>query len=287
VIPLKDNVPTQRFPVVTVALIAACVAVFVWQLSFSDSEEFSPQWPGISERAANTIEYGAIPYRLLHPGEDCALGAEEVSPTVAEPAVVCAGTPEFRDATALHEQNPDSIPQPLPLDAVPWFLTIITSMFMHGGFLHIIFNMLFLWIFGNNVEDSMGRGRFLGFYLLGGAAAVYAQSILDPGSTVPTIGASGAVAAVLGGYLLLLPRARVLTLVFLLFIITVIEVPAYVVLGIWFVLQFLPAIGQATATDVAGEGVAYMAHVGGFVFGLALIRLFARRLPGRTPGPAY
>ncbi|HEX6229986.1 MAG TPA: rhomboid family intramembrane serine protease [Solirubrobacterales bacterium] len=286
-IPLRDNVPTARFPVVTVALIAICVAVFAWQLSLSGSEEFSSQWPGISERDAKTIEYGAIPYRLLHPGEDCALGAEAVSPTVAEPAVVCQGTDEYREASGLHEQNPGSIPPPLPLDAVPWYLTILTSMFMHGGFLHIAFNMLFLWIFGNNVEDSMGRVPFLGFYLLGGAAAVYAQSILDPGSTVPTIGASGAVAAVLGGYLLLLPRARVLTLVFLVFLITIVEIPAYVVLGIWFVLQFLPAIGQATATDVAGEGVAYMAHVGGFVFGLALIKLFARRPPGRAPAPQY
>jgi len=281
VIPLKDNVPTDRVPVVTVALIAICVAVFAWQLSFSDSEEFSAQWPGVSERAAKTIEYGAIPHRLLHPGDGCALGAEEVSASRAEPAVVCRGSAEYRDAVRLSEENPGAIPAPLPLDAVPWFLTILTSMFMHGGFLHIGFNMLFLWIFGNNVEDSMGRVRFLLFYLLGGAAAVYAQSVLNPGSTVPTIGASGAVAAVLGAYLLLLPRARVLTLVFLLFIVTVIEVPAYLVLGIWFVLQFLPAIGQATAADVAGGGVAYMAHVGGFVFGLALVKLFVQRLPGR------
>jgi membrane associated rhomboid family serine protease len=285
-LPLRDNVPTRRFPVVTVALIAACVAVFVWQLTFSDSEDFSPQFPGVSERAANTIEYGAIPHRLLHPGEDCALGAEAVSQTQAEPVVVCRGTDEYRQATTLHDENPSTIPAPLPLDSVPWFLTILTSMFMHGGFLHIGFNILFLWIFGNNVEDSMGRGRFLLFYLLGGAAAVYAQSLLDPGSTVPTIGASGAVAAVLGAYLVLLPRARVLTLVFLLFIITIIEVPAFVVLGIWFLLQFLPAIGQATAEDVAGGGVAYMAHVGGFVFGLALVKLFVQRLP-RKPEPSY
>jgi membrane associated rhomboid family serine protease len=283
VLPLKDNVPTRRFPVVTVVLIAACVAVFGWQLTFSDSEDFDPRFPGVTERAANTIEYGAIPHRLLHPGEDCALGAEAVSASQAEPAVVCRGSAEYREAAALHEENRSTIPAPLPLDAIPWYLTILTSMFMHGGFLHIAFNMLFLWIFGNNVEDSMGRGRFLLFYLLGGAAAVYAQSVLDPGSTVPTIGASGAVAAVLGGYLLLLPRARVLTLIFLVFIVTVVEIPAYLVLGIWFVLQFLPALGQATAEDVAGGGVAYMAHVGGFVFGLALVKLFVQRLPG---GPA-
>lgn len=286
-IPLKDNVPTDRLPVVTIALIAICVAVFGWQLGFSDSEDFSPRFPGISERTANTVEYGAVPYRLLHPGEECALGAEQVAPGRAEPAVVCRGTEGYGEAVRLADENPNTIPQPLPLDTVPWFLTIVTSMFMHGGFLHIAFNMLFLWIFGNNVEDSMGRARFLAFYLLGGAAAVYAQSLLDPGSTVPTIGASGAVAAVLGGYLLLLPRARVLALVFLLFFVTVVEVPAYLMLGIWFVLQFLPAIGQAAAPDVAGGGVAYMAHVGGFLFGLALIRLFAQRYPGREPEPPY
>jgi membrane associated rhomboid family serine protease len=236
----------------------------------------------VSERDENTIQYGAMPYRLLHPGEGCALGASAVSPTQAEPAVVCQGTAAYREARALHEQSPASIPPPEPIDAVPWFATIFTSMFMHGGFLHIFFNMLFLWIFGNNVEDAMGRVRFLFFYLLGGAAAVYGQAALDPSSTVPTIGASGAVAAVLGAYLVLLPRARVVSLVFLLFVITVVEVPAYVILGIWFLLQFLPAIGQVSAQDVAGGGVAYFAHVAGFLFGLAVVRLLARRRPGQT-----
>jgi membrane associated rhomboid family serine protease len=270
-------------------LIVLNVAVFGWQLSFSDSEEYSSDFPGVSERAANTIEYGAIPYRLLHPGTDCSLGAAAISSSEAEPAVVCRGTAEYREAVELNRQSPAGIPPPLPLDAVPWFLTIFTSMFMHGGFLHIAFNMLFLWVFGNNVEDSMGRARFLLFYLLGGAAAVYAQSAIDPSSTVPTIGASGAVAAVLGAYLLLLPRARVITLIFLFVFVTMIEIPAFVLLTLWFVLQFLPAIGQATAPDVAGGGVAYFAHVGGFVFGLALIKLFARRRPGSgqgTPRPA-
>ena len=123
-------------------------------------------------------------------------------------------------------------------------------MFMHGGILHIAFNMLFLWIFGNNVEDSMGRPRFLLFYLLAGIVAAYAQALLDTDATVPTIGASGAIAGVLGGYLLLYPRARVLTLVFIIFFVTLIEIPAVIMLGIWFVLQFLPAIGQLATPDV-------------------------------------
>jgi membrane associated rhomboid family serine protease len=152
--------------------------------------------------------------------------------------------------------------------------------------------MLFLWIFGNNVEDSMGPLRFLLFYLLAGVAAVYAQAAVDPGSTVPTIGASGAVAGVLGAYLLLLPKARVLTLIFIVIFVTFIEIPAYVMLGAWFFLQFLPAVGQVATPDVAGDGgVAYFAHVGGFIFGLALIRLFAKRrpeVPGEGPAhPVY
>jgi membrane associated rhomboid family serine protease len=282
VIPLKDNVPTERFPIVTVALILACIAVFVWQLSFSESEAGSADYPTISERTEHTIEYGAIPYRLLNPGAECELGAAEVSPTEAEAAVVCRGTEGYEEAVALHRENRSTIPAPEPLDSPPWYLTILTSMLMHGGFLHIIFNMLFLWVFGNNVEDAMGRVKFLLFYLAGGAAAVYAQSAIDPSSTVPTIGASGAVAAVLGAYALLHPRARVHTLIFVVFIITVVQIPAFVLLAIWFALQFLPALGQVTAPDVAGDNVAYMAHVGGFVFGLLMVKLLARKAPQRA-----
>jgi membrane associated rhomboid family serine protease len=185
--------------------------------------------------------------------------------------VVCQRTPEYAEA---EQRAPFA-----PLDAPPWWTTVLTSMFMHGGILHIAFNMLFLWVFGNNVEDSMGRGRYLLFYLLAGAAAVYAQALLDTSATVPTIGASGAVAGVLGGYLLLYPHARVLTLVFIIFFVTLIEIPALVMLGIWFLLQFVPAIGQLATPDVSatGGGVAYFAHIGGFVFGLAAIKLFADR----------
>jgi membrane associated rhomboid family serine protease len=147
-------------------------------------------------------------------------------------------------------------------------------MFMHGGLLHLGGNMLFLWIFGNNIEDSMGRVKFVPFYLLGGLAATFAQTIIDTNSTVPSIGASGAVAAVLGGYALLYPRARVVTLVIIIVFITIIELPALLVLGLWFLLQLYDA-----SQPVAGEGggIAYFAHIGGFLFGLALIKLFASR----------
>jgi membrane associated rhomboid family serine protease len=182
--------------------------------------------------------------------------------------IVCGGSPSEREA----EEAPGV--EVVDLEAPAFWVTILTSMFLHGGWLHIIGNMLFLWVFGNNVEDSMGRARFLLFYLLGGLVAAYAQAAVDTSSTAPTIGASGAVAAVLGGYILLHPRARVVTLVFIIFFVTLIEIPAMILLGIWAVLQFLPALGQVGVTDLASDNVAYLAHVGGFLFGLAAIRLF-------------
>jgi membrane associated rhomboid family serine protease len=272
-IPLKDNIPTGRFPILTVLLIVANISVFAWQLGFSSDRASNPELRelGIPERDENTFEYGAIPYRLTHPGKDCAVGV--VNPSRPHAEVVCQGTPSYAEAQKLGDQGAPFE----PLDSPPWWATLLTSMFMHGGLLHIAFNMLFLWIFGNNIEDSMGRGRFVLFYLLAGLTAAYAQALLDPNATVPAIGASGAVAGVLGGYLLLYPHARVLTLVFIIFFVTLIEIPAVVMLGIWFALQFLPAIGQLATPDVTGGGVAYFAHIGGFVFGLAAIKLFANR----------
>jgi membrane associated rhomboid family serine protease len=287
-IPLKDNIPTGRFPILTVLLIVANIAVFAWQLSFSSDRASSPEVAqlGVSERDENTFEYGAIPYRLTHPGKDCALGTV-VDGNQPRAEVVCQGTPEYEQAEARAARLGEQRAPFEPLDSPPWWATILTSMFMHGGLLHIAFNMLFLWIFGNNVEDSMGRGRFVLFYLLAGLTAAYAQALLDTNATVPAIGASGAVAGVLGGYLLLYPHARVLTLVFIIFFVTLIEIPALVMLGIWFALQFLPAIGQLATPDVAGGGVAYFAHVGGFVFGLAAIRLFANRQKHDYVQPKY
>jgi membrane associated rhomboid family serine protease len=161
---------------------------------------------------------------------------------------------------------------PVP-GTVPVGVTVLTSMFLHGGFLHVIGNMLYLWIFGNNVEDAMGRLRFAVFYLLCGTAAAMGHAFLNLRSTVPMIGASGAVSGVLGAYLLLYPRARVLTLFILGFFVRLIEVPALVVLGFWFVLQFLNAL----IASGAGGGVAWYAHLGGFAAGMVLVGLFKRR----------
>ncbi len=194
--------------------------------------------------------------------------------------IVCEGSAERRKV----EETPGT--KIVDLQSALFLLTIVTSMFMHGGWLHLIGNMLFLWVFGNNVEDRLGKVRFLAFYLLAGAVAVYTQALVDTSSTVPTIGASGAVAGILGGYILLHPRARVVTLVFIVFFVTLIEIPAVILLGIWAALQFLPALGQLGAGGLDGGGVAYLAHVGGFLFGLAMIKLFVASRRNQAPALA-
>jgi membrane associated rhomboid family serine protease len=238
VFPIKDNIPTDHFPVVTVALIVVNVVVFLfWQ----DPSGFS------QVNDSKVVEYGAIPTEITDPGTHCVLAGGQV---------VCGDFPSS---------------QP------PAIVTVFTSMFMHGGYLHIIGNMLFLWIFGNNVEDSMGPLRFIAFYLLGGVAALAGQVLTQPGSEVPTIGASGAIAAVLGGYILLYPRARVLTVVFVIFFFTIVELPALVMLGLWFLQQLYFGYADLTNPTGGASGVAYWAHIGGFAFGLVFIKSLARR----------
>lgn len=159
---------------------------------------------------------------------------------------------------------------------VPPAATLVTSMFLHGGWMHLIGNMLYLWIFADNVEDAMGHTRFIVFYLLCGLAAAFAQAALDPSSKIPMVGASGAISGVLGAYLLLHPRAHVLVLVPLGILTQLVRLPALVVLGLWFALQLFQQMG----TPAGQGGVAFMAHIGGFVAGMALIPLFKhRRVP--------
>ena len=159
------------------------------------------------------------------------------------------------------------------LIAVPAWSTVFTSMFMHGGWLHLGFNMLFLWIFGDNVEDCMGHARYLIFYLVCGVAAALAQAFVSPGSTIPMVGASGAISGVLGAYLLLHPRATVRTVIFLGIFVTMMHLPALIVLGLWFLMQLV----SATFSNSGEAGVAFWAHVGGFVAGMALVPLFKKR----------
>jgi membrane associated rhomboid family serine protease len=220
-IPLRDDNPSTSKPVVTFALVAICVLVFLWQFSLGGDG---------GQRAIYAL--GVIPAVLL--------GGQQLPPE---------------------------------LQVVPPTFTILTSMFMHGGWMHLIGNMLYLWIFGDNVEDSMGHGRFLAFYLLCGVAAALAQAIPEPGSEIPMVGASGAISGVLGAYLLLHPHARVLVVVPFGFILHTMRLPAGMVLALWFVLQLL-----STAMAQPGEGgVAFRAHIGGFVAGMLLVGIFKRR----------
>jgi membrane associated rhomboid family serine protease len=201
VIPLRDVIPTRSRPVVTPALIAANVLIFLYQWS-------------LGERAGTSFifDWGVIP----------------------------------ADFT---------------------LLTLFTSMFLHGGFLHAGGNMLYLWIFGDNVEDRFGRGRFLAFYLLCGAAAAVAQTLVSPSSRVPMVGASGAVAGVMGAYFVMYPHSRIVTLVPFLFL-QIIEVPAVFFLGIWFLMQFLSGVGSIAQVEAGTGGVAFWAHVAGFAVGV-------------------
>jgi membrane associated rhomboid family serine protease len=217
------------------------------------------------------VHYGAIPYELTHLGDHCELvSVQSVEGLVS--TVACQGQPGVTGTPAS---------QPATWE------TVFTSMFLHGSFLHIFGNMLFLAIFGPTVEDRVGRVRFIAFYLLGGLVALAAQVLVDPSSTGPTLGASGAIAAVLGGYLLLYPRARVLTIVFIVFFFTLVEVPAVFLLGFWFLEQLYFGLGGLASPLGGGEGVAYFAHIGGFAFGLLTIRLFVARRRTEPPLPVY
>ena len=238
--PIKDNIPTENFAVVTVLLIVVNVlAYFLFQhgtITLGD--------PSNQAYATNLWHYAYIPHELTHGDQCIPRGDHEV----------CG---HFRGLPAV-------------------WLTIVTAMFMHGGLLHLGGNMLFLWIFGNNVEDSMGPVKFLIFYLLGGLAATAGQTLVDPNSAVPNIGASGAIAGVLGGYLLLFPRARVVTVIFIIFFFTIVELPAMLFLAIWIGEQILFGyLGLTSGTGNGSGGVAYFAHIGGFAFGLLTIKLFA------------
>ncbi len=234
-IPLRDANPVGRRPVVTIALIAICIAVFVSELAIQSGD-------GDAALGRLFREYGLVPGELT-----AAFNGHQANLLYAE------------------------------------LLGVVTGMFLHGGWIHLIGNLLYLWIFGNNIEDRLGRLGFLVFYLFGGLAAAATQVAIDPTSDVPVIGASGAIAAVLGAYLVFYPRARVLSLVFLGFFYQLLHVPAVIVLGLWFVLQLVDGVASLGVPSSAGGGVALFEHIGGFVAG-ALIALVIRAV-GSTGGP--
>jgi membrane associated rhomboid family serine protease len=256
VIPIRDVNPTTRTAWITLAIIAVNVVVFLlWQPTLganSDTRTFFFFYC-----------HALVPWEVVH---QTSLAEGGVA---ARQAIEAELGPQLGPGVGAQLQR--ALQQRCPNKNVN--LSILVSMFLHGGWLHIAGNMLFLWIFGNNVEDRLKRPLFIAFYLLGGLAATALQLAFGPSSTVPNIGASGAIAAILGAYLVLFPRARVYTIVFFFFI-TAIELPAVAVLGFWFVLQLFSGVGSLGA-DVNG-GVAYWAHVGGFAFGAAVTWLFFR-----------
>jgi membrane associated rhomboid family serine protease len=259
--PLRDTNPTHRTPYVTLGLIAVNVLIFLfWQPTFGGGEN-----PELAQQTFFWCQ-GEIPFEVTHQTSLAEGGAEA--------------------ARAIRADYPGLPPRELQdylgneCAQKSWLASLFVSMFLHGGWLHIAGNLLFLWIFGNNIEDRLGHVRYLLFYVAGGLAAAALQVAIGPDSTIPNVGASGAIAAVLGAYLFLYPQARVLTAVFFFFI-TMVELPAIVVLGLWFVLQFLNGVGGLGA-EVNG-GVAYWAHVGGFVFGFAIALVFLRRRASRRP----
>ena len=226
-IPLGDNIPSRRFPVVTVTLIVVNVIIFLLEVFFEPTANQMAQM------------FGAVPANI---------------------------TTQWTN--------------PLTL------ATLVTATYLHGGWAHLIGNMIYLAIFGDNVEDRMGRGRFFIFYTLCGVLSGLVQLMAMPTSRIPAIGASGAIAGVLGAYLLLFPRARVRTLVPLIFIYTTIHLPAVIVLGGWFLVQFLNGLASINVNVQTG-GVAWWAHIGGFVVGMILMPLFRQKQPPAPPTYVY
>jgi membrane associated rhomboid family serine protease len=233
VFPYHDENQTQRTPIVTAVLIAACVAM--WLLVQGAGSEMA--------LAASVCNLGLIPGELtasLAPGTEFPMGER----------LVCLTDPGRQTGN------------------------LLTSMFLHGSWMHLLGNMWFLWLFGNNIEDSMTRPRFLAFYLLSGLAAAFAQVLANPSSEIPMVGASGAISGVMGAYLVLFPRVRVFTVIPLGFFLQTMALPAWMMLIYW---AFLQVAGGVTSIGAEGGGVAFWAHLGGFLAGVVLVKIFERR----------
>lgn len=242
-IPLRDNNPTRTVPFVTVTLIVLNCLVFILQLS-----------TGLEQ---SVEEYGSIPYFVTHPRMEKVIAQKPVP---------------YRTLWGKVRLGMQEVVVDRPRSGA--LGSLLTSMFLHGGVFHIIFNMLFLWIFGDNIEDRFGHFKFIIFYLVCGLGAALTHVVFHPGGVTPMVGASGAISGVMGAYLLLFPRARVLTLVPIFFFLHFIELPAFIFIGVWFLFQLL-SLGSQTS-------IAFLAHIGGFIIGLALTGIFSR---SRRPPP--
>ncbi len=232
-IPLRDNIPSRTTPVVNYTMIGLCTIVFLMQMQQEDG----------SERMVE--QYGMIPARVTDPNRPIEIPQQQIEQT-------STGTQVSQTM------------RPAAESPIPGWLTLLTCIFLHGGWMHFLGNVWFLHIFGDNVEDCFGHVGYAIFYLAGGILASLAHLLTDPGSMIPTIGASGAIAAVMGGYFVLYPRAHVITLVPIVIILQIFVLPAPFFLGVWFVLQLIQG-----AASHAGGGVAWWAHIGGFAAGAA------------------
>ncbi len=263
-IPIRDDNPVRHFPIVTVAIIALNVLAFLlWQPTFGSE----------TDQQTFFFCHAEIPWEVTHQ-TNLGEGGPDAGQEIEDEFNVTPSQAEQFQARFRQECGNKS-----------WWESIFVAMFLHGSWLHIGGNMLFLWVFGNNVEDKVGPPFYLLFYLVAGVVASVAQLLVSLNSVIPNLGASGAIAGVLGAYIVMFPRRRVLTLV-IFFFITFVYLPAYVVLGAWFVLQLFSGVGSLASRVNTGGGIAFFAHIGGFAFG-ALIALlfFPKERFGALPPP--
>ncbi len=241
--PLYDDVPSRRVPLVTIAIVVMNIVVFLWSqgLPRIRHQELAYQWGFVPARIGQLVTHQRIPVQV---------GPDEPQPWGGM-------------------QRPVIILEPRPVEVA---LTLVTYLFLHGGWMHLLGNMWFLWLFGKSVEDRLGHAGFLIFYLIGGLAASFTHWLAFPNSEFPVIGASGAIAAVLGAYAITWPWARIYTLVFLIIFVTVVELPAMLFLGGWFVYQIVSGLAVSHAAGV--QAVAWWAHIGGFLAGVLLMPVF-------------
>jgi rhomboid family protein len=271
-LPLHDDNPTRRFPLITLVIIGLNVLAFLfWEPTFAGGTPEEKQ----SRQIVFFYCHAEVPYEVTH------------QENLAEGGNAALDQLDRQDPLGPGDRNEYATVQRVLRRTCPdksWWQSVFVAMFLHGGWLHIGGNMLFLWIFGNNVEDKLGPILYFLFYVGAGIAAAVGQLLIDTNSVVPNLGASGAIAGVLGAYIVMFPRRRVLTLVFFFFI-TAIWLPAWAVLGAWFILQLFNGVGAVTAH--INSGVAFFAHIGGFVFGAVLALLFFPKegLGMRPPPP--
>jgi membrane associated rhomboid family serine protease len=264
-LPLHDDNPTRRFAFVTFGIIVLNLAAFLlWEPTFGSEQR----------QEVFLFCHAEIPWEVTHQ-VNLAQGGAPAREALAQ---------QFGESLDEARSDQQFLAEHCPNKS--WWESVFVAMFLHGGWLHIIGNMLFLYVFGNNVEDKLGRIGYLLFYLASGVVASLAQLAVSTQAVVPNLGASGAIAGVLGAYLVMFPRRRILTLI-IFFVVTAIYLPAFVVLGLWFVLQLFNGVGSLSSRVGAGTGIAFWAHIGGFAFGALLAAIFfpKERLLATPPPP--